>query len=50
MSHWHLTIAETALCVPAGVVLGAVVSYFAVRNSTQATLAVQRAALDDARA
>lgn len=45
MSHWHLTIGETAFFTPFGVVLGAVVSYVAVRRSTAATLEIQKAAI-----
>jgi hypothetical protein len=38
----HLTIAETAFLAPAGVILGAMVSYFAVRNSAAANLEAQK--------
>src|SRR4051812_22988829 len=38
----HLTIGETAFLAPAGVILGAVVSYFAVRKSAGDNLTAQK--------
>ncbi len=38
----HLTIGETAFLAPAGVILGALVSYFALRNSANANLKAQK--------
>lgn len=42
---WHLTVGESAFLAPAGVVLGAVVSYFAVRRSARDNLAAQGLAI-----
>jgi hypothetical protein len=49
MSHWHLTLGEPAFLAPAGVVLGAVVSYLAMSRTTAATLRVQRLAIEEDR-
>jgi hypothetical protein len=39
---WHLTVGETALFVPLGVVTGATVTYFATRKTARDTLTAQR--------
>ncbi len=41
MSHWHLTIAETAFLTPFGVILGAAVAYVASRRSAKDNLKAQ---------
>lgn len=38
---WHLTVGETAFLAPGGVILGAIVSYFAVRKSAIDNLRAQ---------
>ncbi len=42
----HLTIAETALLGPIGVVVGALVSYFAVRNAAAASFRAQEKTIE----
>lgn len=43
---WHLTVGETAFFAPAGVILGAVVSYFAVRKSARDNLVAQQKTIE----
>jgi hypothetical protein len=45
MSHWHLTIGETAFLAPVGVIIGALVSYVAVKRTASVSLEAQRLAI-----